>query len=364
VKRTEEQNLKCLNNKRSYPLTIMRKFVCAAKCLVFTMMCMSVAAQQRPHYTQYILNQYILNPAITGIENYIDVKISHRHQWVGIQDAPVTTYFTMHGPIGKKDFRTTATSFQVPGENPRGKRYWEEYTAAEQHHGAGVQIVNDKTGPINNFSANVTYAYHLGLSPDVNISAGVGAGINRISLNAGRLNFNVPVDPVVANSGVLNRYKPDLSAGIYLYSSRFFAGISAEQIIPENIRFAEDQITTVKGGKLVPHFFGTAGFRALLTDDINITPSVMVKYIAANNPQVEMNIKLQYHDLLWAGASYRHKDGIAAMVGLNVSNIFNVGYSYDYTTSRLNNFTKGTHEIVIGFLIGNRYGDTCPRNIW
>src|SRR5215203_2739933 len=73
-----------------------------------------VQAQQRPHYTQYILNNYIINPAVAGIENYTDVKISHRHQWVGIQDAPVTTYFTIHKAIGKQDDRSTATSFSMP----------------------------------------------------------------------------------------------------------------------------------------------------------------------------------------------------------------------------------------------------------
>src|SRR5881227_3922899 len=91
------------------------------------MMCLYISAQQKPHYTQYVLNQYILNPAITGIENYTDVKFSHRHQWVGIEDAPVTSYFTIHTALGKKDYRTTATSFSMDGENPRGKNYWEDY---------------------------------------------------------------------------------------------------------------------------------------------------------------------------------------------------------------------------------------------
>ena len=91
--------------------------------------CMTTLAQQKPHYTQYVLNQYIVNPALTGIENYVDLKLSHRHQWVGIQDAPVTTYLSVHGPIGKTDYRKTATSFDLKGENPRGERYWEEYTA-------------------------------------------------------------------------------------------------------------------------------------------------------------------------------------------------------------------------------------------
>src|ERR1044071_10331828 len=98
--------------------------------LYFTVVYIQAAfAQQKPHYTQYILNQYILNPALTGIENYTDVKLSHRHQWAGLQDAPVTSYLTIHTPLNKKDYRTTATSFDVPGEDPRGKRYWEEYTA-------------------------------------------------------------------------------------------------------------------------------------------------------------------------------------------------------------------------------------------
>src|SRR5438094_10543188 len=100
-----------------------------------------VAAQQRSHYTQYILNNYILNPAISGIENYTDVKISARDQWVGLNGAPRTAYFTIQGPIGKKDYRTTATSYDVPGENPRGRAYWESYTAAEPHHGLGLMVI-------------------------------------------------------------------------------------------------------------------------------------------------------------------------------------------------------------------------------
>src|SRR6267154_3046411 len=86
-------------------------------------------AQQKPHYTQYILNPYIINPAITGIENYTDMKFSIRNQWVGLNGAPKSVYFTIHSPLGKKDYRTSSTSYDVPGENPRGKAYWESYTA-------------------------------------------------------------------------------------------------------------------------------------------------------------------------------------------------------------------------------------------
>src|SRR5919112_1721208 len=100
------------------------------KLLVFAALGLVITAdaQQRPHYTQYILNNFIINPAVAGIENYTDVKISHRHQWVGLDGAPVTTYLTIHGPLKKSDYeRETATGFHATDENPRGKAYWQDY---------------------------------------------------------------------------------------------------------------------------------------------------------------------------------------------------------------------------------------------
>ena len=219
-------------------------------------------AQQKPHYTQYVLNPYIINPALTGIENYTDIKLSHRHQWVGIQDAPVTTYLTIHTALGKKDFRTSATSYRVPGENPRGKSYWDDYTAAEPHHGIGLQVINDRTGPLNRFSAYGTYAYHVGISARTSLAAGFGAGVSNLSLTASKLDFGVanPVDPAVYTSKEINSIEPDFNAGVWLYSADYFLGLAAQQIIPSKVDFSNGVVTT-KEGKLVPHLFLNAGYR-------------------------------------------------------------------------------------------------------
>lgn len=327
-------------------------------------------AQQRPHYTQYILNNYILNPALTGIENYTDVKVSARDQWVGFSGAPRTFYLTIHGPIGKKDYKTSATSFAIPGENPRGNAYWENYTASEPHHGIGFTVVNDKTGNFNRLTSDVTYAYHIGLSPRTNLAAGFSAGISMVGLNAdGKAFFGTanPSDPALGSAASqINKIKPDLGFGLWLYSASYFVGISGQQIIPQKLEFVDDA-TFKQKGRLIPHVFFTAGYRFLLNEDINAIPSVMVKYINGafrNDYQVEGNLKLQYRDMIWVGGSYRQFDGYAAMLGLNVANTFNVGYSYDITKTDLRTYSRGTHEIVIGFLIGNKYGDTCPRNVW
>ncbi|GAA3923398.1 type IX secretion system membrane protein PorP/SprF [Chitinophaga oryziterrae] len=339
----------------------MNKVIILCACVFVTA---GSYAQQKPHYTQYILNQYIINPALSGIENYWDIKLSHRHQWTGLSGSPVTTYFTIQGPIGKKDYRTTATSFAVPGENPRGHRYWEDYTAAEPHHGVGLQVINDATGPLSNLSVYGTYAYHIGLTPRTSLSAGFGAGFSRFSLKSSGLDFeNTTIDPVVYSSGIVNTTKFDMTAGLYLYSADYFVGVSAQQIVPSRLNFSNHAVTA-ETGKTVPHLFFTGGYRFLITEDFNLIPSLMVKYINPLPVQAEVNTKLQYRDLIWVGASYRHKDSFAGMMGVNISNKFNIGYSYDNSTTALATYGKGTHEIILGFIIGNRYDDSCPKNVW
>src|ERR1700743_2248919 len=128
------------------------------------LVCSAAKAQQKPYYTQYILNNYILNPALSGIENYTDLKLSYRDQWAGLNGAPKTMYLSVQGPINKQDYRTSPTGYQVPGENPRGAAYWEDYTAAQPHSGIGLIAVNDKTGYISRTSVYGTYAYHKGIS--------------------------------------------------------------------------------------------------------------------------------------------------------------------------------------------------------
>ena len=322
-------------------------------------------AQQQPHYTQYVMNQYIINPAITGIENYTDIKFSHRHQWVGIEGAPVTSYFTAHKSFGGSNMKGNATGFTVEeGGNARGKNYWDQYTAADAHHGIGIQVVNDKMGPLSNLSAQLTYAYHIGLTDQTSISAGFGVGINQMMLDADKLNFGlIKVDNSVYTSGELRKVTPNISAGVYLYSAKYFLGVSAQQVVPQRVEYANDSVK-LKENNVLPHMFITAGYRLLVGDDFNFIPSVMVKYMKPVPTQLEFNAKLQYRDMAWIGASYRSTDAFAGMLGFNLSNKVMMGYSYDYSTSNLNNFSRGSHEFLLGFIIGNGYDDSCPRNVW
>ncbi len=322
--------------------------------------------QQLPHYTQYVLNTFILNPAVAGIENYTDIKFSHRHQWVGIDGAPVTTYFTINAPLHKSDYdRQTALGFHSDNENPRGSAYWQEYEKADPHAGIGFTMLNDRTGPLNRFAAYGTYAYHLGIAPRTSIAAGISAGVKNTSLKAGDLKFADPGDLAVSGGGFLNKVKPEMNLGVWLYSANYFVGLSAQNIIGNELSYAKAvAVDTIKRGKLVPHLFLTTGYRYFLGDDVSFLPSILFKYIASTPFSFDVNAKVQYRDIVWTGLSFRYQDSWSAMVGININNAVNFGYAYDITTSKLNTVSHGSHEIVIGFLLNNKFGDWCPRNLF
>jgi len=324
--------------------------------------------QAKPYYTQYILNNYILNPAITGIENYTDVKLSYRNQWAGITGAPVTTYLSIHGPLGKKDLRTNATSFQVPGENPAGPKAWDEYAVSRPHHGIGLNVINDKAGYINRWSIAASYAYHIPLTAKTSIAAGLNAGITSVNLDRDKIVWGNldPNDPAIGiSNGEIKKIKPEIGAGLWIYSARYFIGVSVLNIIPGKAKF----VTNDKyGTSYTPNYFGTAGYKFAMTNQITVLPSVMVQYWQPQLTSLHANLKIQYEDFLWIGGSYRFADligGYSGMIGLNISNTFNISYAYENaTTSRLQTYTKGTHEVMLGFLLGNRFKETCPRCAW
>ncbi len=335
------------------------------------MFSLCVFSQQRPHFSQYIMNNFIINPAVAGIENYWDMKASHRIQWVGLQDAPVTTYVTIHGPFKKSAYgRETPTTFHPDGENPRGSSYWEEYTKAESHLGFGATFVSDKTGPLTTTNASASLAYHFGISPKTTMSIGMSFGFNQLTIDRDKLQFAQSGDNVLysdISDNLFNKVNPDAAAGIWIYSSDYFIGFSAQQLLGNNISFYNpDSLAkrTSGPGILVPHYFLTAGYRMFLSEDWTFLPSVTLRKVNPLPMGVDLNTKFQYKDLFWAGAGYRYQDGFIGMIGMNISNTLNIGYSYDVTTSQLNTVSKGTHELLIGLLLGNKYGDWCPRNLW
>jgi type IX secretion system PorP/SprF family membrane protein len=320
----------------------------------------TATAQQIPQFTQYVFNNYLLNPAVSGIESYTDLKMGHRNQWTGLDGAPVTSYISINAPIGRNFIEGDATGFSAQnGVNPSSRLYTQNYQAAEPHHGVGAMILTDKAGPITQTNVAATYAYHLGLTSRMNLSVGVMGGFNRITLNTQDITLTDPNDPAITNGANNSQWKPDIGAGVWLYSSNYFVGLSARQLLPQNYYFGTSRTT---GSPTVPHFYLTAGVKLFMTDEITFMPSVMIKRTSPVPLTYDVNGKFNFNDKFWIGGSYRRNDAASVLAGFNLSSLINVGYSYDITTSALNTVSRGTHEIVIGLMLNNGFKLTSPQH--
>ncbi|RYZ32779.1 MAG: type IX secretion system membrane protein PorP/SprF, partial [Sphingobacteriales bacterium] len=151
--------------------------------VVMLVVCSSATAQQRAQYSQYVFNNFLLNPALTGIEDYTDAKIGYRRQWVGMEGAPTSFYASIHTSIGKSDNtkkqkqfqRRTATPKALPAAGAKKKNY--RIYRTRPHHGLGAIMQSERSGPLTRTGFQASYAFHLPISKQFKLAMGAATGV-------------------------------------------------------------------------------------------------------------------------------------------------------------------------------------------
>lgn len=296
------------------------------------MFCCSVHAQTRPQQSMYIFNPSFLNPAAIGAEDYGQIRTGYRKQWVGIDGAPATAWLNGEMRLGRKE-RSDAQ--QDPLSISKG-------------HGLGFNLFYDEIGPYKTVNLNIGYSYHLPLSQGLTLSAGFAGGLQRTQFDISKSIYpDQPADPaVIAESNISKKYSPDLNAGVMLSSRNFFAGVSAMQILPS--KFVEAQNSD---SKYKTQFLGTAGYAFRLDEEgSGFWLSGVIKSDLANPVRYDLNAKIRYQTLGWIGASYRKDDAFGASLGLHITPSLSAGYMYEWgIDKRISSYSKGSHEICLGF---------------
>ena len=274
-----------------------------------------IKAQQLPTFSQFLFNDYAYNPAIAGSKPYFDVKSGHRYQWVGLSDAPRTYSLTVNGPT--KNLKM----------------------------GVGAFLYTDHVGPTRRTGFQGSYSYQLNLSESIRLSLGASFGISEWKLDGHKINTYSPNDPVIVG-GVMQTLVPDAKFAFYLYHENWNFGVSAPNILQSKLKF--DEGTNTGLSKLENHYYVHGGYHFNASEDIQIEPTVLVKYVQAAPVQADLMAKVTYKKQIWLGAAYRTSDAASAMIGYLFRENLVIGYSYDFTTSNLKNYSSGTHELLIG----------------
>ncbi len=299
--------------------------------------------QQRAQYTQYMINPFLVNPAVSGTEDYTDIRAGYRKQWVGFEGSPRTVFLSAHTNIGKHKVVNNRTKHKKNG-----------------FHGIGAVLTNDMIGPSSTTNISGAYSYHIALSKKLFASLGIMAGLQQFTLDGAKLNTANPNDASISSFNA--RAMADINSGLWVYSDKFYVGASLIQVMPQKL-YSENTNAVVKG-KLAHHYMIMGGYRIPVGYDFTFIPSVCVKAVAPAPMSVDMNAKLRYKDIFWGGVSYRHKDAVALMAGVIVNNTFDLSYSYDFTTSHLSKFGGGSHEVIVGYRLRTRQQIICPSSFW
>jgi type IX secretion system PorP/SprF family membrane protein len=275
----------------------------------------NVFSQQDALYSQYMFNPFAINPAYAGSRDATSAVILFRQQWVGIEGAPVTQTFSIHSPFAK------------------------------QKMALGLNVFNDQIGPMRNAGVMGTYAYIL-QAGKMKLSFGLRGGVFNSRLDRSILSYQDPSDRF-NNTGTVNALVPTFDFGTYLYSKRFFAGLSVTHLLENEFNyenFPSDAYVVMKR-----HFMFSTGMALPIGESTVFKPSVLVKYVDAAPVNIDVNASFLFKKVFWLGASFRTSNGVVVIAEYNVTDFMRIGYSYDIVLNRLKRFTSGTHELMVGF---------------
>ncbi len=259
-------------------------------------------SQQLPHFTQFMFNDYVLNPAVAGTKDYYQVRSNSRFQWAGIVDAPQTISLSLNGPHSSRPM------------------------------GFGGYLYNDVTGPTSRTGLYGTYAYNILIKGEVRLSMGLSFGIMQNKIDGTEITLHDP-DDLAMQGGITSTVVPDASVGFYFYAPDWYAGFSAFQLF---------------SNKLKSHFYLLGGYRYDINDQFSIEPSLIIKAMSPVPIQIDLNAKVTYQEMVWLGLSYRSRDAASILLGYIHDKRYYFGYSYDFSTSDIRSYNSGSHEIMIG----------------
>lgn len=275
----------------------------------------SVKAQQEAMYTQYMFNALALNPAYAGSRNVISATALYRNQWSGIKGAPETTTLTIDAPIDDKKI------------------------------GLGLQLFSDKLGITSNTGLVASGAYRIRMDKG-SLSFGL-----QTSLSGFKANYqNVVLDPSGSNTDMafqdnVNKFLFNVGTGVYYNSDKFYVGLSAPQLLP-------NKLYSTNLSKQEIHLFLTAGVVFALNDDFKLKPSIMVKEVKGAPIEGDLNATLWIKDVLAIGAQYRSNADVSGLLEVQATPQIRIGYAYDHSITKLQQFNSGSHEIMLRYEFG------------
>ncbi|WP_281540820.1 PorP/SprF family type IX secretion system membrane protein [Maribacter aestuarii] len=283
----------------------------------------TVSAQQDAQYTQYMFNTMSVNPAYAGSRGQLSIAALYRAQWVGLDGAPTSQTLNLHSPIRNSKL------------------------------GYGISIVNDEIGDgtVQETYFDGVLSYTIDVSAEGKLSFGLKFGGNLLNLDFNKLR-NFDSEPVNSDN-IENRFSPNFGLGLYYHSNKFYAGLSAPNLLQtehfDNSQRDANSVQFLSQERI--NFYFITGYVFDLNGNLKFKPALLTKVVGGAPLQVDFSANFMFNEKFTFGAAYRWDAALSAMAGFQISDQFMLGLAYDKETTELGGtqFNDGSFEVFLRF---------------
>lgn len=284
-------------------------------------------AQQDAQYTQYMYNTMSVNPAYAGSRGQLSLAALYRSQWVGLEGAPKTFTLNLHSPI--RDSRV----------------------------GYGISVVNDNIGDgvVQETYIDAAISYTIDVSRDAKLSFGLKGGGNLLSLDFSGLQKYQ--EEFVDSDNIDNRFTPNFGLGVYYHTDRFYAGLSAPNLL-ESKHFdnaAGDENNFLSVDRI--NFYLITGYVFDLNANLKFKPALLTKVVSGAPLQLDLSGTFLFNEKFSFGAAYRWNATVSGLLGFQLNEQLMIGLAYDRETTDLGGtrFNDGSVEILLRWELVKSY---------
>ncbi len=289
-------------------------------------------SQQLPQFTQYMFNTISINPAYAGSRGTFSAVGLHRSQWVGLEGGPETQTLSIHTPLRNDQI------------------------------GLGLSFINDKLGYENFSYLYGDFSYTIQTSEEAKLAFGIKAGFTHYNIDQELLN-----DPSVINdpffNDVSNRWSPNVGAGLYWHTNRWYIGLSTPRLLNTDYNNGGNGNIDYVALERLSYYF-TGGYVFDLNETTKLKPSILLKATNGAPLSFDISANFLFNEVFWIGGGYRFNESAAAIGGIadfQVTKQLRIGYAYEYPISDIRPYTSGTHEILLMFEIFKSKRIKSPR---
>ncbi|MEY2950922.1 MAG: hypothetical protein RLZZ248_2123 [Bacteroidota bacterium] len=272
--------------------------------------------QQETSYTMHMLNPSAFNPAYTGSRGTKSILVHHRNQWVGLDGAPRTTLINAQGRIFKS-------------------------------LGIGLNVASDQIGALNRTDFAIDIASAIALGGENFLSLGIKMSANLLNINFLDLDY-YDLNDQAFDRNISRDLTPNVGAGLFYYSPNGYFGISVPYIFKQEY-FADPTDATLIYGSDVAHYYVTAARLFEVADNINFKPGIMVQGVLGVDPRIDISADFIINNKFSVGAGYRLNSAVMALLGVQLTDNFYLGYAYDFSTTAIRTYQNGSHEVFLRF---------------